>query len=453
MATLVDLLSSTYAPIQTMILPYLGIAEVIALTRTSKGFDCILPVLKAMAWNINYFLGYFFSDPPTFRSIQGECGALLSGRAVRNFLRRSRSPFGDLMVFVVDEQRDLLISHIENDGYNQQESPTKTGGSIFTRIRSNGQELRLYMFHSGRAAIAQVLDYHSLTASMNIVSWNSVYALFPHTTFIKSESYLLRGLSVALNRDLVNLTEEGIKTQSISWAQRETLEGAQNGYESLDLQLDQDANDIGELTRRRRIGDKHTWKLDLDIQGLTIPDVPVKVLESTTFRLHVPHKYDQTWPVAHYEVDFDTKIQHPVLRYQYVTLREDTKDDDHVVRRDELDRRMRTSHYSRKCEELIDRLNELTMIEFTKIPSATEALDILIGKLSRASRLRGQFVLPASWTFYDDEVISFLDKAWKSQQKMDAKEEASRKARFEDHLENDENAKQVLYDLLKKALS
>jgi hypothetical protein len=56
MVTLVDLLSSTYAPVQTMILPCLDVASVIALTRTCKGFDQLQPILKATAYNINHQL-------------------------------------------------------------------------------------------------------------------------------------------------------------------------------------------------------------------------------------------------------------------------------------------------------------------------------------------------------------------------------------------------------------
>ena len=68
MVTLADLLSMTYAPIQTIILSHLSIAEVLTLARSSKTLD-LRPILRATAYNMNHHLGRFFADPREFRSI------------------------------------------------------------------------------------------------------------------------------------------------------------------------------------------------------------------------------------------------------------------------------------------------------------------------------------------------------------------------------------------------
>lgn len=83
MVSLIDLLSNTYAPMQTMILPYLSIADVISLTLTCKGFDQLQPTLMATAYNINCLLGKFFKDPLEFRSLQGRCGAIVTGDVIQ----------------------------------------------------------------------------------------------------------------------------------------------------------------------------------------------------------------------------------------------------------------------------------------------------------------------------------------------------------------------------------
>lgn len=57
MATLVDLLSNTYAPVQTMILHYLDVADAINLNLTCKGSGQLQAVLSATAYNVNHFLG------------------------------------------------------------------------------------------------------------------------------------------------------------------------------------------------------------------------------------------------------------------------------------------------------------------------------------------------------------------------------------------------------------
>ena len=145
--------------------------------------------------------------------------------------------------------------------------------------------------------------------------------------------------------------------------------GSTIGSDSWELILDNDANDIGELVRRRRIGDKHTWVLDLDIRGSDAPEVPPDVLEVTTFRLRIPERVDQDLNIAHYEIDFDEHIRHSVLRHRYVTLADDDRDGEDIVIFDDNNRRVRTSYYGRNCEELQERLNELTMIELTKLPA------------------------------------------------------------------------------------
>lgn len=89
MVTLVDLLSTTYGPVQTMILPHMGVAEVIALTRTCKGFDQLQPILNSTAYNMDHSLMKFSNDPKKFRSILAKCGGLIAGAFARHFFSRS----------------------------------------------------------------------------------------------------------------------------------------------------------------------------------------------------------------------------------------------------------------------------------------------------------------------------------------------------------------------------
>ena len=78
MVTLIDLLITTYAPIQTRVLSYLYIADVLALAKCSKQLD-LRPNLAATAFKINYHLRRFVADPKAFRSVQAKCNALIVG--------------------------------------------------------------------------------------------------------------------------------------------------------------------------------------------------------------------------------------------------------------------------------------------------------------------------------------------------------------------------------------
>lgn len=222
-------------------------------------------------------------------------------------------------------------------------------------------------------------------------------------------------------------TTEGLKTKSISWCQRNSTMTYPDGSVSRSLVSDKDNVDIKELTRRRRIGDKHTWMLELDTSGVRVPAMPTSVLESTAFRLIVPTPEDIDTSVCHYRIDYDDALMHPVLKYQYTTLAEVVVEDNI----DHLDRR--NSYCTRKCGELWHRLNELTLIELAKIPAGQwpQAYSDESMYIRGATSTRGTFDLPATWTFYDDEVIKFLDEAWKVQQRIDEREEAKRKNDFE----------------------
>ncbi|KAF2993576.1 hypothetical protein E8E13_000011 [Curvularia kusanoi] len=315
MVSLIDLLSNTYAPVQMMILPYLDVADVIALTLTCKGFDQLQPTLKVTSYDVNRFLKRFFDDPLEFRSVQAECGAIIVGAEVRNWFSRSTLAPCNLEIHVADDIKIKTVSWAQ------------------------------------KCSRSDLYNYH-----MNE----------PH--------------------ELLLFGEEG--------------------------------TDIKELSRKRRIGDEHTWTIELNTTGLRGPKVPDAVLESTTYSLRVWSDSSIPGLVCFYSLDFDDGLlQHPVLKHSYIVM---TGHDSSQM------------YYNSRTAALCRRLNELTRVEITKMPERDRpaAFGDLVDDLDNARGLRDEFVLPDSWTFYDDDVIAYLDKAWKVQQSIDKKEEAARKAEF-----------------------
>lgn len=164
--------------------------------------------------------------------------------------------------------------------------------------------------------------------------------------------------------------------------------------------------------------------MELDTQSLSVPALSTAVMESTTFRLRIStgDPFEQQRSVAHYNIVYDNSIRHPVLQYQFVTQRKECPyDDDQSL-----------SYYSQKQQVLSDRLDELTLIELTKIAPDNRPMQHaqVARDLSGAATTRSKFDLPATWTYYDEEVIAYLDKAWKIQLKIDQSEERLRKACF-----------------------
>jgi hypothetical protein len=446
MVTLVDLLSSTYAPVQTMILPYLDVASVTALTRTCKGFDQLQPILKATAYNINHQLRTWFKHPDEFRSFLGQCRGLIFSTFARRFMSRLN---------LKDSSLDIVLEGSADDCYQMRQFLLGQGyaskpprddeypGEMFWQ-----EEMEVNVWYSERAAIAWLFKDAVVTAELNVISWNAAYSLFPCSTFIKKDSFMLRSFDEGDRTLLAQLTREGLKSKTASWFQQRIAWP--------DLVGNRDYNHLNyhdTMTRRRRIGDKYTWKLNLDVTGVVTPDMPTKVLESTTFRLYPTWRGANALCISRYRLDFDENIRHPVLQYQYVTLAEDSGvGDGHLPRVDDIGRRDRRSHYSRRCDELIEYLDETTMLELAKIPANLRPPQYsqLRHKTNKANDTRGKFTLPDSWTFYDDDVIAFLDRRWNEQQEIDEWAEAIDSKHYLDSEDADEeDVKQLLKGLLK----
>lgn len=99
-----------------------------------------------------------------------------------------------------------------------------------------------------------------------------------------------------------------------------------------------------------------------------------------------------------------------------------------------LDKHNKTSYYTVRCEALCCRLNELALVELSRIPpeNRPSKYSNIVRNIDNASSLWDCFSgLPDTWKWYDDEVIPFLDKIWKIQRRIDKKEEGSRKKQFE----------------------
>jgi hypothetical protein len=155
----------------------------------------------------------------------------------------------------------------------------------------------------------------------------------------------------------------------------------------------------------RRIGDEHTWSIDLDTTGVTPSTVPDAVLESTTFQLEL----NESGPTTRYRVAAATFLTHPVLKYRHTTAgnAEDVYQD--------------LPAYCRAMRDLDHRLHDATVIEMIKVGHADRprVFDNLVNRLVRAHKLRGRFVLPDTWKYYDDELLRHLGKAWKEHVRLE----------------------------------
>jgi hypothetical protein len=98
--------------------------------------------------------------------------------------------------------------------------------------------------------------------------------------------------------------------------------------------------------------------------------------------------YPDGEPVTRYMIDHRV-LTHPVLRYPYVVLKEIGSE---------------TSTYDKKCDDLMKKLDQLTLVELMKMSESEPP--------SESHKLKGQFPLAKTWTFFDEHVIEVLADAW-----------------------------------------
>lgn len=161
MATLVDLLSNTYAPIQRAMLPYFDIVDILALGRTCMRLKTeIPPALTATRYNINRHLEKFFNDPVEFRSLLGSYGGLVYGDFARCFLAGDTSKVTEL--HIAAENPINFYGYLIKEGYSDY---TRLGRKLGIRVwyckilpETSHTLLICLDCANGHAAIAKVFE-------------------------------------------------------------------------------------------------------------------------------------------------------------------------------------------------------------------------------------------------------------------------------------------------------
>ncbi|KAF2822721.1 hypothetical protein CC86DRAFT_410299 [Ophiobolus disseminans] len=164
---------------------------------------------------------------------------------------------------------------------------------------------------------------------------------------------------------------------------------------------DDKPNYLKPVLRLRPVTDQNTWTITLNIDGVTPPTVPDAVIESTTFEIHAGDQQER--PVCYQTVSVTCSLNHPVLKYRYLTA-------DQCMNDDEL-----LTTYSDSITMLDNRLEEATAVELSKMKPEYRPLEYVrfVSSYMAASDLRRSSTQPANWKYYDDQVLKQLDKLWK----------------------------------------
>jgi hypothetical protein len=410
-ATLADLLSSRYAPVQENLLKMLSPREEARLNCVSK--DLRKGVMAFRNWD--NILEKFFSDAKAFRSFQAKVNGILTGDIVIDFFARTKHFILDdpVLIFIVDQDdMEAAREFLENDGFVKDDNYVDNGigydgiNQVFEHPhRSTGVKVHLCGGFDSLMSALLFGNYMALntTLSLNIITWNKAYSVFPSLSFVDKTAFSLEydttsaSLLDNVGRWHRRIAAAGYKIKDISWSRV------------------QDPS----LARRRRMCDKHTWVIDLPTQEITASPVPDGAIASTTFAIvEIGPGFDEA--TAGYLKSFDRALSSPVLRHEYVT---------HYSK---------NSAYEAKIEFVKARLLAQTYMELGKLelkdrpPRFSQIKDH--PEILKDDQFWANVTKPSWWTYYDDDVIEFLDRL----EAEYGEEESKVKEEWEEEKDSDE---------------
>jgi hypothetical protein len=405
---LCDLLSSRFAPIQDTLMALLDTADIINLQQTSKTLYVeIATKLQAEDYNINIKLSRWFKRPSAFRSTQATCGALIFCPFALHFFTCSTNPH-DILYLARETRLSTMNAFLLADDYtptsedvsklrSNEHGQTTFVLKLWTKVHSNGTTTHVMVVLDTDTSDATIpaskvaLQLALTTSDLCFISWNKAYSLHPRSIFLAKEAYSLLRIVSNLSETLNSLAADEIRVKGIHWSAKHD-----------------DANVPQNLTRYRRVGDTFTWSIQLDVEEIKIPShVPDSVLESHTFRLALPFGLDHM-PVSHYTL-MAASITHPVLKYAHLVA-------EHHHHREDKD--YVSTGYAVQIARLREKLDDVLMLEMTKMGEEDrprEYGDVVVRGTHRG-RVDWEGVgieKPASWKWYDGDVVKALEKAWR----------------------------------------
>jgi len=118
---------------------------------------------------------------------------------------------------------------------------------------------------------------------VNIITWDKAYALFPLPTFIHRKTYVLKPLNDYFGALLLKYSQQGWNGLGTLWPEEVTY--------------------FHPFQAERSIGDKLTWTIAFDTQGVRCPSIPDSVIEYSFFSIAESLNPDpSTRLTTHYDI-------------------------------------------------------------------------------------------------------------------------------------------------------
>ncbi|KAL8823699.1 MAG: hypothetical protein Q9191_005627 [Dirinaria sp. TL-2023a] len=254
----------------------LNIADIASLSRTCKQLSSFYQALLPAHWNVDRRLRRFVRDPKALRSQMGRHDALISGSFAVQFFERVTWKESDLDIFVEQRQGAIALeNHLcKKEDYdfvregNVQEYLDVNGIlSIRTLImqRPDSTEAKVQLIQTKHQPLLEILRGFYTTLVVNVITWNKAYALFPQPSFVHHKAYMLKPINDYFGKLVAKYDMRGWTSQGIVWPE--------------------DKASHGSILEHRRLGDRFTWTVPFNTEGVRHAAQPDSVLEYSNFRL------------------------------------------------------------------------------------------------------------------------------------------------------------------------
>ena len=405
------LLSSSLAPVQETLISYLGPKEFATLAEVSTGVGTALSGgLPSCYQNIETKLKTFFGDPKAFRQVQANTGAIIGGDFARKFIANElQTPVQELYIYTQYSEvkpldlRAPIFDFLEQERWIADEY-NKTGLTIFRKPQAEYDGLTICVLYSMDSPLWNLLDAASSTATLNFITWNREYSLFPQTTFVDKECYVLQDLAADKAPGMVKRHGDYLRDLTRDVIQTRLLH-RYDKYTNL-------------ITRPRRVGDKYTYTIELDATGIDCSTVaiPQTVVECSTFKIKFWSwdRNDTQGSVSRYAMSV-IGVDSAVLKQSYVVLHEDEKD------QFEPDQPA-PSRLFKKTIHVVCQVRGLTKLELAKLPESDRPIEynnIMNQRFREDFEWKGTKV-PETWSYYDDDFMKQLKKLWRKHERDEA---------------------------------
>ncbi|RYO92279.1 hypothetical protein DL762_001728 [Monosporascus cannonballus] len=249
-----------------LLFSYLGLADFEVLYQVSKELYKLKDSFRRKHLNINTHLRDFVANPEVFRYQLGKYDALISGGFALNFFELGRWKVPNLDILIrAGNNADEFEKHIrdqegyETDSNDNPEVETEEGRRIFSSSTRPGMELRV--IRTNGPPIQAILTSSYTTASVNFITWNKAYSIFPVQTVIQHRFYPLKPLDDDFGSVLNELGNQGWTTRDVIWP---------------DLAADVQ---VRKIHRFRRVGDRSSLVIPLSIINVPQASTPDFVIE------------------------------------------------------------------------------------------------------------------------------------------------------------------------------